>query len=150
MCCILSNSIQEAGKNISLFRWRFGDPSAQEVRNLNLQTEINVNKKVPLRECKKHTTHHVASRRCAGLVGVGGFPCRGYPFPGGVPPLPGKGGPPIQTWEGGTPHQLDGVPPSRPGKWLPPHPPISWMGYPPVQTWEGYPPISWMGYPPWM
>ena len=94
------------------------------------------NKKVLLRERKRHTARRVASPRYAALVGgvplPGGYPCwgvscwevlllggtpargggtptRGYPLLGEVPP--------IQSWEG--------------------VPPISWMGYPHIQTWEG-------------
>ena len=61
-------------------------------------------KKVLLRECKRHTARHVASARYAG----GGI--------SQVPPLcrPGMGYPPVQTWNGVPP------PPARP-----------WMGYPP-------------------
>ena len=51
-------------------------------------------------------------------------------------------GPPSAGW--GTPHQLDGYPPSRPGKGVPP---VSWMGYTPIQTWKGGTPIHWMGSP---
>ena len=51
----------------------------------------------------------------------------------GVSPCPDLG------W--GTPHQQDGVPPSRPEMGVPP-PPISRMGYPltlPVWTWDWVP-----------
>ena len=100
------------------------------------------NKKVLLRERKRHTDRRVASTRYAALPGVG------TPTPVGVPPPPaswmgypprpaGWGTPPPASWMGYPPGQLDGVPP-----------PASWMGYPPA-SWMGYPPpASWMGTPP--
>ena len=58
----------------------------------------------------------------------------GYPIPG-----PGRGGTPIQTWDGVLP-RLDGVPPVQ-----------TWDGVPPVQDWMGYHPscpnLGW-GTPP--
>ena len=98
-----------------------------------------LNKKVLLRECKRHTAHRIASARYATLSnGWGGYPIQswwwGVP---GVPPSPSRPGwgypgyphhpdlgwgTPTQTWEGVPP------PPLRPG-----------MGYPP-QTWDGLPP----------
>ena len=109
-------------------------------------------KKVLLRECKRHTTRRVASARCTALS-YGG---RG----GGVlphPVLPGRY--PIQSWPGwgtqsspgwggtpsghgqGVPHPvMDGVTPSSPGGGGVPHPVlmgVPGIGYPPVQTWDG-------------
>ena len=87
----------------------------------------NINKKVLLREHKRHTICRVASARYAALSNGGG----GLPHPvlaGGVP----------------YPVLVRGVPPSIPGMGTPP---VSWMGYPSAWTWDGVPPISWMGYP---
>ena len=92
--------------------------------------QCNFNKKVLLRERKRHTDRGVTS------TGGGGGTPAGVP-PARVPPTgypPHQGTPPTTiSWKVGTP------PPSA--GWG--TPPISWMGYPPpvVQTWEGrYPP----------
>ena len=98
-----------------------------------------LNKKVLLRECKRHTAHRAASARSAALSpdgwGGGELP-PSSPDGGRVPhlvltgltspdlewgtPHPdlGRGYPSILTWKGGTPHWPDG-------------------GIPPVLTWEG-------------
>ena len=120
-------------------------------------------KKVLLRERKRHTTRPVASARCAALSNGG---------EGGTPFSPGRGGyphhpdlawvpptiqtwlrylPTIQTWPGGysrfLPHHPDlaGVPPSTIQTWpggyprYPHHPDLT--GVPPtIQTWLWYPP----------
>ena len=78
-----------------------------------LKADNNSNKKILLRERKRHTARHVASAHYADLLG-------GYS---------------VQSWTGGTPSFLMGVPP------------ISWMGFLPSRPGMGYPPISWMGYP---
>ena len=131
------------------------------------------NKKVILRERKRHTARRIASTHCAALSNpdlVGGYPVPGQ---GGTPSRAGQGVPhpryrgyPIQTWSGGTP----GTPPTgmgyplqpemgypRPGMGYPlPRPR---MGCPPIWTWDGVPPyldLGWgtplprpeMGYPP--
>ena len=78
---------------------------------------ICMNKKVLLRECKRHTDCRVASTRYAVPVRGGWYPPGkvGAPLsrPGRYPPSsrPGRYPPPIQTWEGRYP--------------------------PPIQTWEG-------------
>ena len=137
------------------------------------QREYSYNKKVLLRERKRHTARCVASTRRAGRGGtlggaplpVGGYPGRGSPANGGVP----QAGPPC--W-GGTPggapllggvlrvgphhqldgvppphHELDGVPPSPPwAGWGTPLPTMSWMGYPsplPSAGWGTPPPRVW-------
>ena len=80
---------------------------------------LQLNKKV-LRECKRHTAHHVVSTPSVVLTG--------YP-PGRVLP--------VLTWPGGYP------------SWVPPlagYPPAGyspWQGTPPVLTWPG-------GYPMWV
>ena len=96
----------------------------------------NTNKKVLLRERKRHTARRVASARYAALSNGWG---RGYPSsPGG-----GGGTPPtIQTWSwGGVPSTIqtwDGVPPTiQTWDGVPPRP---GMGYSPTQTWDGVPP----------
>ena len=105
--------------------------------------EIEQNKKVLLRERKRHTARRVVSTPSVVLPG--------YP--------PQQGTPPILTWPGG---YLTRVPP-RPG--YPPGgvpdqgtplariPPPSWPGR--GGTWPGYPPArvppwggTWPGYPP--
>ena len=130
------------------------------------------NKKVLLRERKRHTARRVASTRCAALSNpdlVGGVP---RPRSRGVPlsqvwgyPVPGLGGDTLSKVQGGTLSQVRGVPhlryrgtpsqvrggtPSRPGQG-------GTLGIP--QTWDGVPPyldLGWdnplpgpgMGYPP--
>ena len=96
-----------------------------------------LNKKVLLRERKRHTTRRVASARYAGWV-----------WWDGVPPT-------IQTWDGVPPHHPDlgwgtpnhpdlgwgTPPPSRPGMGYP-QPSRPGFEYPPptIQTWDGVPP----------
>ena len=84
---------------------------------------VQINKKVLLRERKRHTDRGVASTRYVTLVG-------GYPQPGAVPLLAGYlllGGTPARGYPcwGGTPTWEGSIPPSRPGKGVPP---VSWMG----------------------
>ena len=97
------------------------------------------NKKVLLRERKRHTARRVASARYA----KGGYP---VPGPGGVPHhrSGGRGVPhPRSAGTLGTPHLPDlgwGTPPGQ-----------TWDGVPPPgQTWDGVPPPArpGMGYPP--
>ena len=73
------------------------------------------NKKVLLRERKRHTDRRVASTPSVVLTGWG------YPIPG---PDRGRGVP--YPWMGGYPHLWTG------GQ--------GWMGVPPVQGWMGVPP----------
>ena len=94
------------------------------------QTKLFFNKKVLLREHKRHTAYRVASARYAAIQswwGGGGYPR--------YPPHT------IQTRLGGCPGY---PPPSRPGRGYPryPFPPSRLgMGYPPtIQTWLGVPP----------
>ena len=99
-------------------------------------TKIILNKKVLLRECKRHTARRIASTRCGGwVVPPGG----GYPIPRWGTPHLGRGTP--ISWMGyphldlgwGTPH-LDlgwGTPPPGPG-----------MGYPLCRL-DGVPPHKW-------
>ena len=122
---------------------------------------IYVNKKVLLRERKRHTARRLARPRSAALspdrlVGGGGVTpsspdWRGIPSSpdgGGVPPSsPGRGGgvPPISQM-GVSPHQKGrGIPPVRKdggiphlgiGKGICPPPPSgTWSGYPPPSRW---------------
>ena len=130
------------------------------------------NKKVLLREHKRHAARWVASARYADLSngGEGGNPSSpggGYPYhpdlAGGYPhpPFrPGPGVPPIHPWDlawgvphprsvrgvpGVPPHHPDlgwGNPPSRPGMESPP-PIQTWDEVPPsVQTWDEVPPVQ--------
>ena len=97
------------------------------------------NKKVLLRERKRHTARRVASARYAALSSGGGRVTPGTP-----PSRPGQGYP------GYHPHHPDlaGVPPHpRPGMGYPPTI-QTWPGYPPTQTWDGVPPTSDLGWVP--
>ena len=111
--------------------------------------KYSTNKKVLLRERKRHTVRSVESARYAALSpderGRGG---RGY---GVTPSSPGQGEypevplhldldgvlPPTWTWDGI-------VPPPWTWDGVPPHLDLGW-GSPSVWTWDGVPPISWMG-----
>ena len=119
-------------------------------RDLETETEVHhtlppvkqTDKKVLLRERKRHTARRVASARYAALSNG---------WVGGVPPT-------IQTWPGYPPPLGWGTPPpSRPGR----VPPTPGMGYPPPsrpvwgtsppQTWDEVPPPppqTWDGVPP--
>ena len=133
--------------------------------------EKSQNKKVLLREHKRHTTHHIASARYAALSnGWGDTPSSpgGVGYPGYPPPSrPGQGVPlphlTIQTWSGwgtlGTPtiQTWDGYPPTQTWDGVPSHLDLGWgtplprpeIGYPPPRPGMGYPlPRSEMGYPP--
>ena len=91
---------------------------------------VNKNKKVLLRERKRHTARRVASTCYAALSNpdlVGGYPIQTWLGVSWVPPT-------IQTWlgRGGTP--------SRPGWGYPRYPQPSrpgWAGGYPIQTWLG-------------
>ena len=127
---------------------------------LSKRAYVMNNKKVLLRERKRHTARRVASTRCAALSNpdlVQGCTQSqvwgGYPVPGlggtqsqvweGVP-HPRSGGYPIQTWSGDTP----GTPYLDLG-WGPPSPlPEPGMGYPPDLRWGTPPPNLGIGYPP--
>ena len=104
-------------------------------------TKHKRNKKVLLRERKRHTARGVASARMCSIPCPGGDPVPGL---GGIPSLPGQGGypryhPPIQTW--------DGVPPPRPDLgWGTPPQARPGMGYPPGQTWDGVTPQPDLGW----
>ena len=110
------------------------------------------NKKVLLRERKRHTARRVSSARYAGggypIPGLGGTPSQvwggGYPIPGLVEghPVPGLGI---------TLSQVRGAPHPRSGGY-----PIPGLGAVPLsqvwpggtQTWDGVPPLTWDGVPP--
>ena len=135
------------------------------------------NKKVLLRERKRHTACRVASARYAGGVGggvphpvmVGGYPIQSWW--GGDPIQSWWGGYPIQSWWGGVPHPVmvvggypiqswwwgPQVPPTIqiwPGgypRYSPPSRPGMWYPPPTIQTWDGVPPPTiqtWDGVPP--
>ena len=95
----------------------------------------NNNKKVLLRERKRHTARRVASARYAALMGgVPRVPPH-HPDLARVPPTPGMGYlPPSRPVRGTPPHPRPGMgyptPSSRPG----------WGTPPPTQTWDGVPP----------
>ena len=106
----------------------------------NKPDNFSENKKVLVRERKRHTARWVASARSAFLSPDGG------------------GGTPIQSWLGGgglPPSSPDdrGVPPSSPDMGVPPSSrdggyahPITIGGYP-IQSRPPPPPVSWMGVP---
>ena len=85
----------------------------QRVLNCKDFVIILSNKKVLLRERKRHTARRVVST--PSVVLTGSPPQQGTP--------PWAGFPPVLTWLGGYP------------TWVPP-----WAGYPPVLTWLGGPP----------
>ena len=98
----------------------------EKLLNFKFDKTVNYkqNKKVLLRECKKHTARHTTSVCCADLSWQGGgggylpWPGGYLPWPGGIYPswrgtYPGWG---YLPWPGGVPHH--GVypsPPSGPG-----------------------------------
>ena len=100
-------------------------------------TNAKNNKKVLLRERKRHTASRVASARYAALCNGGG----GYP-------ISGRGGYPVSgLWLGGTPSQVGGVPHLRSGG----TPSQVWggtMGTPPDLRWGTSLPRPGMGYLP--
>ena len=114
------------------------------------------NKKVLLRERKRHTDRRLSSTPSVNRSGVppppsgyppqsGYPPCRGTPHPGllggyphqGTPPsgYPPSEYPPIQVWQGGTPQSDGGIPGVLP-RWG--TPPLSGHPPPPGWTWLGY------------
>ena len=76
------------------------------------------NKKVLLRERKKHTARRVASARYAALSN-GGYPIQSWLGEGGTPFSPGKGGTP-----------------SSPGRYPLPPPDLGWGTPSHIQTWD--------------
>ena len=128
-----------------------------------LEVNYLCNKKVLLRERKRHTAHHVASARYAALSpdegggtldGGGVYPIPGLDWGGEGYPVQswmgvsyprsglGGGGYPIQSWMGWypIPGLVGGVP----------HTVLDW-GYPPPWTWDGVhpPPSAGWGTPTW-
>ena len=101
---------QKRGSNITIMLFK-------KISSLKtIQVFLSENKKVLLRERKRHTTHRVASTPHVVLTGY----------------------PPILTWLGGRVPgggTWPGYPPSR----VPPQ-----AGYPPGWTWEGNPPPRWL------
>ena len=98
------------------------------------------NKKVLLRECKRHTARRIASTPSVVLMGEYPIPGEGYPIlVGGTPSLvvgyPGV--PPIWTWPG--------YPPSGPG-WGTPC--LDLAGVSPIFTCLGYPHLDLDRVPP--
>ena len=142
-----------------------------------LGPKLTANKKVLLRERKRHTARRVVSTPSVVLPGYppppGGVPDQGTP-PGGVPdPGTPPGGyltwvPPLGGYLTRVPPRGTRVPPQGgtwpgypPGGYLTRVPPRggTWLGYPPGGTWPGYPPGgvpdpgtprggTWPGYPP--
>ena len=85
------------------------------------EEELDYNKKILLRERKRHTSPPRSRSKCLLFQG-GGYPEMGYP--------PQRWDPPVQGW--GTPPSKVGVPPS-PQRWVPPPskvrvPPLSKAG----------------------
>ena len=97
--------------------------------------KIRQNKKVLLRERKRHTARRVVTTPSVVLTDLvrGGYPARGVPYLG----TPQAGYPPILTWPGGVPYLgtpqqgtlTPRVPPSR----VPPSR-LDLAGYPPVSA----------------
>ena len=126
---------------------------------------IFCNKKVLLRERKRHTARRIASARYAALSGGGDTPSQVWG--GGVPrsgldggggyPIPGLGGYPSQGrgrqyspgFDGGG-HPIPGQGYPFPGRGYPSQ--VHWVlpGWGTPQTWDGVPPTikTWLGYPP--
>ena len=91
------------------------------------------NKKVLLRERKRHTTRHISSTPYS-------VPYRGIPHPwlGGTPSWV----PPILTWPGGTPSLDGGV-----GYPILGYPPLFWPGQEVPHPWAGGREYPILGYP---
>ena len=124
------------------------------------------NKKVLLRERKRHTDRRLSSTSCTVLSWGGGgvLPLPGVPHPdmvGGTPShtgdtpsqfrgTPWLGYPPVLTWPGGTPSQSGDTPHPDLAMVLPPPPQLDLARVPPPPhwTWPGYPPPrwTWLGY----
>ena len=99
----------------------------------------NQNKKVLLRERKRHTARRVASASSPGQGSTPSIPDRGVPHPvldGGTHPVLGRGYP-ILSWMG--------IPPFIPGQRVLPSRPG--LGYPPSGPGWGTPSRPGMGYP---
>ena len=132
----------------------------QPLDNVILCRKETLHKKVLLRECKRHTTHHIASARSAALSPDGGYPhpvSMGvpYPVPMGVPPSgPDRGVPHPVPMGRGVPTVLTWVPPCQKGWGIPLSgrmriPPFRKDGVP-VRKDGGNTPPHWegWGYPP--
>ena len=136
------------------------------------RSRILFNKKVLLRERKRHTARRVASTRCAALSNPDLVRLGGYPVPGprgthtwGVPSPRSRGGTWSKVWGvpgprslGGIQSQVWGGTPSRPGQgvlWVPPYLDLGW-GTPHLDLGWGTPHLGWgtplpgMGYPPYL
>ena len=117
-------------------------------QKITLLIETNVNKKVLLRERKRHTARRVASDRYSTLSPDegGGYPIQawlgGYLIPGWGYPIP------CLDLGWGTSCHLDGVPP--PISWIryPSPPPGPGMGYPTPPGWGNPRPDLGWGTPP--
>ena len=139
----------EAKRPVIHFQWRIQDfpeegalipkGGAPTYYLANFSRKLHKNKKVLLRECKRHTARRIASTRYAALSGgvphpdlVGGDLF--HTWSGGTPSRPGQGSPTIQTWSEGYPIQTwlgsTRVPPQR------------------IQIWDEVPPLPEMGYSP--
>ena len=109
-----------------------------QTNQISRKTKTFPNKKVLLRERKRHTARRVVSTPSVVLPG--------YPPQAGYPPILTwlGGGVPDQgtPWPGYPPGQ--GTPPAR----VPPSQGTPWSGYPPSWTWQGTPRLDLAGYPP--
>ena len=85
---------------------------------------LNYNKKVLLRDLKRHTTRRVASARSAGLPSEGEWGTPALSWPGRYPSPTLARGYPSPVLTGGTPVLRLGYPP----------PPQPELGYPPEMT----------------
>ena len=109
-----------------------------------------LNKKVLLRECKRHTARHVANTPFCCPNWGGGTPSQvqmGYPISDWGTPCPDLGwGTPLWTWLGYLHLDLARVPPIWTWPGYPPHPHLAGVppphldlaGVPPIHTWLEY------------
>ena len=129
-----------------------------------LSLNLHTNKKVLLRERKRHTARRVAVASACypggggyPIPGRGGYLILGPGEGGGVYPIPGPGDTLSQVWGGGVPSQVwggeqgtlshvrVGVPHPRswggtPSHGVPPRSDLGWGTPPPGQTWDRVPP----------
>ena len=112
--------------------------SSRYFNHFNYLVNVNLNKKVLMRERKRHTARHVASTPYVVLTGYPPCPDLAGGVPTWVPPQ--QGTPPGWTWQGIPPLDLAGYPPP-PGRV--PHPRLDLAGYPlPQLVLAGYPPTG--------
>ena len=107
-------------------------PKSEDMQVLRIfDFKLNSNKKVLLRERKRHAARRVGSACYAALSPDWGYPIQS--LTGGLPHV-------VLTWDGGTLHpDLGWVPPSKPGNGVPPRPHLGWGNPLPHQQDGGTP-----------